>query len=226
MRYEAFHYDMDGVIVNSEPIHVESEKDTCRYYGLDIDYATWDGFKGRTAEDIFKYLHAQHVEKHGADEIPSVAELIAHKTNAFIGLVEDGAIQPIEGAMDLIKWTNRCADGKQSLVTSSNELVMKAILRQFALEKFFPVTVSGNDIRIGKPHPGPYLKALRKTEAKATKSLVFEDSKNGIRSALGARCAVMAITSSYHDSEDLSKVNPTYIVDRWCDAPAIIRAAG
>lgn len=225
MKYEAFHYDMDGVIVNSEPLHVESEKNTCRHYGLGIDYDTWDGFKGRTAEDIFAYLHAQHVERYGGNDIPSVNELIRHKTAAFIELVRDGAIEPIDGAIDLIKWTSRQTDGKQSLVTSSNELVMKAILHQFALEKYFNVTVSGNDIRIGKPHPGPYLKALRKTEAKASQSLVFEDSKNGIRAALGARCAVMALTSSYHDREALSAVHPTYIVDSWYEAPAIIQTS-
>lgn len=223
MKYKAFHYDMDGVLVNSEPLHVSAEMETCRRYGLDIDYDAWLGLKGRTAEDIFVHLYDEHVAKHGPADIPSVQHLIDHKTNEFINMIWDGRIEPIEGSHELVRWTRRHSEA-QSLVTSSNHRIAQAILKYFNFQKSFDVQVTGDDVRIGKPHPGPYLKALRLTGAKASESLVFEDSKNGIRAALGARCAVMAITSSYHTREDLEKVNPTYIIDSFCEASALIKS--
>jgi HAD superfamily hydrolase (TIGR01509 family) len=236
MKYRAFHYDMDGVLVNSEPLHVEVEKETCQHYGLDIDFDGWNGFKGRTAEDIFSHLHLEHTLKHPDADIPTVEELIRHKTNKFIDKVFEGAIEPIDGATELVKWTRKNSE-IQSLVTSSNYRVKDAIISYFDLQKHFDISVTADDIRIGKPHPGPYLKSLRlmekmademkRAKIRASESLVFEDSKAGIKSARKAGCAVMAITSAYHSREELALVDPTptYIVDSWREATAVISVA-
>jgi len=212
---------MDGVLANSEPLHEEVEKETCLHYGLDIDMDAWSEFKGMTAEDIFRKLHRMHVLKHGDRDLPSVEELIAHKTNIFVDRVWDGAIDPIDGASDLVRWTYGHTDA-QTLVTSSSRRVQQAVLRYLNLERFFDDVVTGNDVSLGKPHPEPYMKALARVGARAEESLVFEDSKNGIRSALGARCAVMAIVSPYHSRGELATVHPTYIVDNWFEVPRII----
>lgn len=221
MKYRAYHYDMDGVLANSEPLHEAVEKQTCLHYGLDVDMSTWEAFKGMTAEAIFGKLHAEHVMKHGDRDIPTVEELIAHKTDAFIDGVWDGAIDPIDGASDLVRWTHGRADA-QTLVTSSSRRVQQAVLRYLNLDRFFDEIVTGDDVVSGKPNPEPYVKALGKVGARAEESLVFEDSKNGIRAALGAKCAVMALTSAYHSREQLAVVNPTFIVDNWFEAPRII----
>lgn len=224
MKYETFHYDMDGVLVDSEPTHVAAERETCEHFGLDIDVATWDGMKGKTARDIFESLYWQHAEKHGLSETPSVDEMVRHKTNKFLKLIADGAILPVDGAEELLEWTKNHGTG-QGLVTSSNRLVTTAILHRFDWRKLFDVVVTGNDVRIGKPHPGPYLKSLRLLDARRETALAFEDSKNGLRSAIAAKIGSMAITSSYHSRDDFSKLNPTYVVDSWYDAPRIIEAS-
>jgi beta-phosphoglucomutase-like phosphatase (HAD superfamily) len=236
MKYRAFHYDMDGVLVNSEPLHVAVEKETCQHFGLGIDLDGWDGFKGQTAEAIFSHLHLEHMNKYPDVDIPDVDELIRYKTTAFIERVFEGEIEPIDGAMELVKWTRKKAE-MQSLVTSSNYRVKDAIISRFDLQKMFDVSITSHDIRIGKPHPGPYLKSLRdinrrmdemgRPKIRASESLVFEDSKAGIKSARKAGCAVMAITSAYHSREELAAVDPspTYIVDGWHEAQDIILAS-
>lgn len=221
MKYESFHYDMDGVIVDSEPVHVMAEKDTCQHFGLDVDLDSWDDMKGKTAVDIFGELRTQHMTKHATLDVPSVEELVRYKTNNFVSLIEDGAVVPVDGALELLAWT-RDHSAKQGLVTSSNRKVTGAIVRQFNLDRYFDTAVTGNDVRIGKPHPGPYLKSLRLLGANARTALAFEDSKNGLRSAVGAKMGSMAITSSYHDRSDFAKINPTYIVDSWSEALMII----
>lgn len=224
MKYTAFHYDMDGVLVDSEPVHVQSEKDTCDHFGLDVDYDAWGDMKGKTATVIFNELYNQHILKHGAYDIPPVDEIIKYKTKQFLKLVEDGAVEPIEGAVSLLYWTHEYGEG-QSLVTSSNRKVASAILRQFGLYKYFDRVITGDDVRFGKPHPEPYVRSIRAMHTKPSRSLVFEDSKAGVRSALGARCSVMALTSSYHDEEVLNNLNATHVVNSWYEAPYIIEAA-
>lgn len=224
MKYTAFHYDMDGVLVNSEPIHVQSEKDTCDHFGLDVDYDAWDEMKGKTATDIFEELYSRHISKHGAYDMPPVEELIKYKTDYFLKLVKDGAVEPIEGAINLLYWT-REHGSRQALVTSSNSRVAHAILRQYGLRKYFDKVITSDDVYMGKPHPEPYIRSVRSMYTRPTESLVFEDSKAGVRSALGAHCAVMALTSSYHDEETFKNLNSTFVVSSWYEAPDIIEAA-
>lgn len=215
-RYTAIHFDMDGVIADTEPLHVAAEQQTCRDYEFAIEPNRWGGFKGMTARAIFSHL----LQNYGNPETQTVDELIDHKTNLFLGMART-KLEPIDGALDFLRWT-RDNHRTIALVTSSNSLVRQCITDSLGIGHYFDNIVTGDDIVNGKPHPEPYLKSLRYTGASAEESLVIEDSHAGIRSGLAAGCDVLAIATS-HSADELAGFGPTYVAANYAQARKLIK---
>lgn len=210
-RYNSVHFDMDGVIANTEPLHVAAEQQTCRDFNFSIQPEQWDGFKGQTAGAIFGHL----LTTYGDPTRQSVEQLIDHKTQLFLDMAS-GELAPIDGALDFLDWT-RANYETVTLVTSSNRRVQECIIGRFGVAHLFDNIVTGDDITNGKPHPEPYLRSLEQTNTRAENALIIEDSKSGICSALAAKCAVLAIATS-HSPEELHEASPTFIAVDYQDA--------
>lgn len=212
-KIEHVHFDMDGVIANTEPIHVEAELMTCRRNGFVIDENDWTGFKGRTAEAIFTTL----IERYGDPSVHSVEELIKQKTDGFIEIASE-SLAPIEGVVDFMQWIKGQTQ-TMNLVTSSNRQVQEFIIESFGVRHLLDQIVTGDDIQKGKPDPEPYLLANRLVMAAPEKTLVIEDSMSGIASAVGAGCVTLAIATS-HSVEELIEADTgaTFICADYADA--------
>jgi HAD superfamily hydrolase (TIGR01509 family) len=214
-KYNSIHFDMDGVLANTEPLHVAAEQQTCRDYNFAISPDQWDGFKGQTANDIFGYL----LNNYGDPQTQTVNELIDYKTGLFLQMAQEG-LEPIDGAMDFLRWARGNYE-KVTLVTSSNRRVQECIIGRFGIRGMFDNIVTGDDIINGKPHPEPYLRSLKQSDTRAETALVIEDSKSGIKSALAAKCAVLAIATS-HPADELMEVNPTYVASDYLHARRLL----
>jgi beta-phosphoglucomutase len=210
-KYNAIHFDMDGVIADTEAFHVAAEQQTCLDFNFDIDPSEWRGFKGRTATDIFNHL----IEQYGDPAVHDAETLISHKTDVFIDSLT-GKLTEIDGVLNFLDWS-RTNHPHMSLVTSSNRRIQTFITEALGIANLFDVIVTGDDITEGKPSPQPYLLALGKLGIRSGGSVVIEDSKSGIQSALAAGCDVLGITTS-HTREELQQVSPTYIVDNYLQA--------
>lgn len=217
MKYKAIHFDMDGVIADTELLHMAAEQQACRDYDINYDPACWAGFKGMTARAVFGYL----LEEYGDPQKHTVEELIDHKTNIFLELAQT-KLEPIDGALDFLQWA-RDNHETMALVTSSNRRVQECIIGSFGIGHYFDSIVTGDDIVNGKPHPEPYLCSLKKTGALAEHSVVIEDSMSGIKSALAARCSVLAIATS-HSVDELKSALPTMIAKNYRQARKLLQA--
>ncbi|HYF96802.1 MAG TPA: HAD family phosphatase [Patescibacteria group bacterium] len=210
-KFEAIHFDMDGVIADTEPLHVMAEKQTCIDYGFDINPDDWTGFKGRTAQDIFSYL----ISTYGDPAKYTPEELINHKTTLFLDMAKT-RLEPIEGVVEFLNWARK-AYTKMSLVTSSNKRVQSFIVDALGIGSLFDAVITGDDITEGKPSPQPYLKASKQLNITPNSSLVIEDSASGIQSGLTAGCAVLAVATS-HTVEELLVEAPDYVAADYLDA--------
>lgn len=220
--YNAIHFDMDGVIVDTEPTHVRAEILTCQEAGFIVDESQWGGFKGRTAVDIFTHIR-ENFDYDGPGSPPEPGELVELKTDVFISILSTEGVIEIEGVLDFIEWS-RGNFKKRSLVTSINRRTQRFICQALGLDEEFDHVVTGNDVSNGKPHPEPYLLTRSGLGLKASdKSLVVEDSYSGVQSALSAETDVLAIATS-HTLQELQGFQPapTYIVDSFAHAPAAI----
>ncbi len=216
-KYQAIHFDMDGVIADTEAFHVAAEQQTCRDYGFAIEPGQWGGFKGHTATDIFSHL----INQYGDPKQHRPDDLIDHKTTVFVDSLSDRLV-PIDGVIDFLHWA-RANHRHMSLVTSSNRRVQSFVTDTLGITELFDTIVTGDDISQGKPSPQPYLLALERLGLNGSESIVIEDSKSGSASGLAAGCDVLAGTTS-HARTELVGSKPTYIADTYLKARSHLEA--
>lgn len=182
-------FDLDGVVVDSEPVHAMAKKLTLDKSGIKYPESVFDDFKGKTDDEFFKYVSAQ-LDRHNRP----YKVLLEEKQSTFIRLLPE--MKLIDGFLPFIK--NVKSRGiKTALVSSTSVYSLKLIDKVFQITDLFELIVTEDDTSDHKPHPAPYLKALEKLPASPEYSVVIEDSPSGIRSARKAGCKVYALTTSF-----------------------------
>ena len=140
-KIAAIIFDMDGVIVDSEPLHVQAEQLTCKHYGIEAPWSEWDMFTGVTEYAVFEYIICNFT-----DGTFSIDELIKTKYDMFSYLLSEKA-QPIPGVLDFIQYA-REHYRKLALTTSSRKAVQEKVFEIFDLQPYFDVVITGDEIKI------------------------------------------------------------------------------
>ena len=192
-RAAAVIFDMDGVIVDSEPLHERAFLEILQEIGYrDTHGMNIADFVGRSDQELWTAFVARHKPRQSLEELLAmkrqrVLEILRHQQPLFAGLPE--LIQEL------------AARYKLALASGSERPVVDAVLAFEGLGKFFQVTVSGSDIVQGKPAPDIFLRAAQLLEVVPTDCWAIEDSKPGITAGLAAGMRVIAITNTHQASE-------------------------
>jgi len=202
---EAIIFDMDGVLVDSEPLHEKTAKMTLREYNIEIPASEWEHFSGTTDWDMFTYI-----VKNFTDGNVSVEELVAHRNKTYLE-VAPKKIEMVKGAYDFIRQI-RQKGLKIALTTSSTKDIQQMVFNKFHLHRYFDAIITGDEIKHGKPHPEPYQKTVKKLGIAPKNCLVIEDSTNGIKSAKAAGSIAVGITTSF-PKKTLQNAGADYVVD-------------
>jgi beta-phosphoglucomutase len=187
-KLQSIMFDMDGVILDSMPVHAASWIRAFREHGLildDMDIYRREGMSGPdSVRDIF-------LEKGlSAPDDSQLAGLVELKRGYF----SFDSIPLFEGVREMLEFLKR--DGmKLALVTGSPRSLMERIVPESALS-CFSVSVTADDVKRGKPDPEPYLKALHHLNSRPENSVVIENAPMGIRSAKSAGLVCYAIETS------------------------------
>lgn len=210
MTLKALLFDMDGTLVDSDPIHIAVFKEFLAERGVVIteaDYMT--RIHGRQNVEIFRDL-LPGADPHDMD----LAKEAAYREK--VGT----AMEPMPGARELIQ--RATASGlKLGAVTNGPRANLEAILAATGLVGAFHHSGTSNDVTFGKPHPELYLAALDALQITAAEALVFEDSPSGIAAARAAGIDVVAIASSL-PAETLVEHGAIFAVSDFTD-PALLR---
>jgi HAD superfamily hydrolase (TIGR01509 family) len=188
-------FDMDGVIVNSEPIHKMAEIQTCQEFGMNVPPEEWENFRGQKLDNIFTFVRG----KYGKGDEP-VAAMVARKIEIYLSHALKN-MELIPGVYDFLTELMQSGTYRLALTTSGLKYQQDQILAKFDLAKFFEIVVTGDDVKIGKPDPEPYLITVKKLLAEAGDCLVIEDSDNGILSAKSAGCLACGITTTFSEEK-------------------------
>lgn len=182
---------MDGVIVDSEPIHEKAEMDVCREFGMEVFKSEWDGFRGKKLEDIFSYAS----QKYGTGNEP-IEKMIERKIELYLShALRD--MQLIAGVSEFLERLKNSQKYCYALTTSGRRYQQNKILEKFNLAGYFQIMVTAEDVSNGKPHPEPYAITVQKINERPNGCLVIEDSDNGILSAKAAGCIACGITTTF-----------------------------
>ena len=197
IKIEAIIFDMDGVIVDSEPFHVQVEQFVCKQYGIEAPWSEWEMFTGKTEYEMFEYIIQNFT-----DGTLSVQELVQAKHTVLSRLISE-KIQLIPGSLEFIRWAKK-QYRKLALTTSSKSKFQQKIFDMYRLHVYFDVVITGDKIQNSKPHPEPYLKTIDALNLAAHSCAVIEDSINGIIAAKEAGCNVVGITTSFSEKKLLN----------------------
>jgi len=193
---KAVFFDMDGVLYDSMPEHVQAWCETLAAWGLQSapeDIYMMEGRTGNTTIDFFMNRHW------GRDATQEEKKTIyAQKARRFVEL--NATPKPIPGVLDVLEKVRQLGL-KRMVVTGSGQPTLFN-----NLDAHFPgffekeLMVTAFDVRYGKPHPEPYLIGLKKANLKPDEAIVIENAPLGVESAVAAEIYTIAVnTGPLHD---------------------------
>jgi HAD superfamily hydrolase (TIGR01509 family) len=213
-RFGAVIFDMDGVLVDSEPVHVEAVRLVLAPYGIEYTDADNDRFLGCTDPEMFETLAAEH----GLRLDP--VEMTRRRGDLVIRMLQDACV-PMDGVGDVLA---RLAESgfRLALASSSSPDVIAATLDAVGVASRFEVIVSGLEVTRSKPAPDIFLEAARRLGSAPAGCLVVEDSRNGLLAAKAAGMACASIPCPATRRQDFSEAD--FRPERLADLLAIVRA--
>ncbi len=211
-------FDMDGVIVDSEPIHIEAEKQTLLKYGVKITTEELRTYTGTTAEFEFNDIIRKYKLNTTAKTLFDEKEVIMFK------LLEERT-EPTKGVIDLIK--NLKQQGfKLGIATSGHRKLAQYYLNRLGIESFFDTVVCAEDITRSKPDPEIFLKAAERLGVEPAQCVVVEDAKLGVEAATRAGMKCVGYRNPNSGNQDLSKADWVVSDFTKLDLQVVLRAGG
>ena len=211
---DAVLWDMDGVLVDSEPMHVETARELLAEYG--VPYSDEDNARhfGHTDAELFRDVVARH------RLTVSVDELVRRRAELVVKRTWDDP-HPMDGVPDVLH-TLHAAGYRFALASASGPPVIEATLGALAIRPLFDVVVSGLTVGRGKPAPDIFLEAARRLGVPPARCLVVEDSRNGLLAAKAAGMTCVSIPCAATTGEDFSEAD--YRLPTLRDLPALLAA--
>ena len=183
---QAVLFDMDGLLVDSEPLWFEVESDVMVRLGGQWSEADQQALVGGSLPRTVSYLLDRASRPASREDVGSWL------VEGMTSLLMSRTLRILPGARELLAEV-RAAGIPHALVTSSERPIMDAVLLQLGVS--FSATVCADDVVRGKPDPEPYLRAVSLIRADPRCCVALEDSPNGVASAEAAGCRMVAVPS-------------------------------
>jgi|SRR5690606_12882921 beta-phosphoglucomutase len=215
-------FDMDGVIVDTEPVHHHAYLRHFEELNINVDDKMYSSFIGSSTKNIYKYIKDHFHLSHTTDD------LVGRKRELFNTAFEEAThLKLIDGVLDLIKDLHQ--NQIQLIVASSSaHITINAIFKRFDLDQYFSYKVSGEDFPQSKPNPDIFNKAVELSGHQKNECIIIEDSTNGIKAANAAGVFVIGykgeslnqdysladkVISHFNEIsfEEIQKINPVKI---------------
>ena len=183
---KAFLFDLDGVLINSEPLHGQAWKETAASFDVNLTQTQLKLLRGRRRTDCAKELVKLIQKKVKIEELLTLHKPISRELIL--------TAQAMPGSESLVKRCHRDKIPMALVTSSSNEsVVIKTAPHKWM--NLFSIRILGDDelLKEGKPAPDPYLLAAEKLNIAPEECWAVEDSISGVSSALGAGCFVFLL---------------------------------
>lgn len=185
-RIEAVVFDMDGVLIDSEPVHYESTRVLFEEeYGIPFPESANTEFLGSTDRHMFATLKARH----GLE--PPLEEIISRRKALYMDLLDRNGLPWRDGIRDLIADLSK-SGYRLGVATSGLTRIVEPTLTAGKIRHLFEVVVTGDDVPAPKPAPDIYLEAARRLAIGPARCVAIEDTDVGVRAAKAAGMTVIA----------------------------------
>ena len=183
---QAVIFDMDGVIVDSHPVHTKAWR---RFLDSQGKQVTEDDLafilEGRKKEDILRHFLGELS--------PKEIETLGHKKELLFREEARAELRPVLGVEQILENFSQ-AGIKLGVASSGSDSRVHFVLQKLRLTDYFAAIVAGDDVILGKPDPAIFRLTSQKLDVDPKEILVFEDSVSGVKAAkaAGMRCVGLA----------------------------------
>lgn len=202
MSLKAVLFDMDGVIVDTEPLHRKAYFKTFDQLEVSVSEKLYTSFTGASTKRVCETLIGEFNLSHSHEDIAAIKR--SHFKDYFYN---DEEFDLIPGVRQLIE--HYYQNGITLILASSATMTtINMVFEKFGLEKYFSGKISGADLQESKPHPEIFMKAAEMANQPIENCMVIEDSTNGILAAKRAEifCAAYKSLHSVNQTYDLADV--------------------
>jgi len=179
-------FDMDGLLIDSEPLWQEAEIAIFRGVGISLDTTLCLETTGMRTDEMVAYWHRRYPW-----ETPSKKAIERSIIDSIIDMVRVRG-NPKEGVEEVMEFV-KLQGLKPALASSSPYPIIEAVVDKFNLREKLDVIYSAEEEEFGKPHPGVYITTARKLQVLPEECLAIEDSLNGVLSAKAAKMKCIAV---------------------------------
>lgn len=192
-------FDMDGVIIDSEPAHVKFENQIFKSLGITVTDGDHMAYVGTTSHFMWETLRVKN------NLSQSLEELVSNDRNKYLEYLKSdkNEIVLIEGVREFIKELHN--KGVKLAIASSSPLdVIRIVVKRYELDEFFDELVTGDFVENSKPAPDIFLYAANKLGVRSEECIVIEDSCNGSKAAKNAGMKCVGYKNLNSGNQDLS----------------------
>jgi len=200
MSYKAVIFDMDGVLIDSEPVYKEINTALFKSLGCNVDDELYKTFIGL---GVFKMWHILKTKF----DLPDLLEHYVKNDEEFkYKNFKTKEISPMHNIVDLLTFLIN-NNVKIAVASSSQKRNIELLLSKVDLLKYFRIICAGDEVENGKPSPDIFLKAADKLLVPPEQCIVFEDSTNGVTAAKAANMFCFGVHNPNSGNQDLSKAD-------------------
>lgn len=184
-------FDMDGLLIDSEPIWREAEKIIFSEVNITLTDEMCFTTVGLRIDEVVEHWYSKFPWENPTKEI--IKNKIIDKVIELI--LEKGEILP--GVMETIQYFHS-KYFPLAIASASSQRIIDAVTEKLQIKKYFSIIHSAEFEEYGKPHPAVFISTAKKLNVHPTNCLVFEDSVNGVIAAKAARMKVIAVPEPIH----------------------------
>lgn len=193
-------FDMDGVIIDSEPLHFEADEKLMTDLGYSVPDNYFASFIGISNPDMWKQVKDAFQMKESIDTLLELQKKINTQ------LLEDAVLEPIKGIRPLLE-SLKSNQIKTGIGSSSSTECIKQVVSKFNLNSHFDVLQSGEEVENGKPEPDVYLEVARRLNVMPHECVVIEDAHAGVNAAKKAGMFCIGYQNPNSGNQDLAKAD-------------------
>lgn len=192
-------FDMDGVIIDSEPVQMKAINQVMAQWGIQLEEKDFIPMIGRRLADDYDYL------KHNFGVPVGIQEFMGQKNKAYQGLMINEAVE-MPGLTPLLKRL-KSAGILIGIASGSCRADIQMIVKTLKIESYFQTLTSGDDVVHGKPHPEIYQLAASRLKVPVEECIAIEDTSYGVQSSKEAGMKCVAFPHPYTRHQDFSRAD-------------------
>jgi HAD superfamily hydrolase (TIGR01509 family) len=205
-------FDMDGVLVDSEPLHKRAKEIAFGEVGVVLPESTYDSYKGRPDATMIPEVLGER-----GMSVEQMAALFDRKRQIYEKIEHE--LREIPGAAEFLVWAK--SRYHIALATSSTPRNRAAALQLLGVGDPFDVSVDQSGFQRPKPDPEIFLTTMKQLSAEPAECWVIEDSVNGVLAGKAAGCVVVGITTTF-DRETLASAGADIVVDSFSELRGVL----